>query len=159
MLNPIQQKVLTGVFRQIVNNSRLHVFILKNYHFIEEFGAGQLTKVERLLTDSDLKEKIAQHIADEAKHAALFRQRIIELGASPTLTPDEFEVAFFSRFDTYGLGISEARLIRAIGIAIRRNGANKDGEQEEHPQQKTSQDVERLSPAALRASAERKVYA
>jgi bacterioferritin (cytochrome b1) len=110
LVHPLQQKVLTGVFRQIINNSRLHVFILKNYHFIEEFGAGQLTKVARLLADSDFKEKLAQHIADEAKHAALFRQRILELGGSPTLTPDEFEVAFFSRFDSYGLGLSEARL-------------------------------------------------
>jgi bacterioferritin (cytochrome b1) len=110
LVEPIRQWLLVGLFRQVVSNPALHLFILKNYHYTEEFGAAELRSVARLLADLDLKQQMTQHVADEEKHAALFKQRILELGGSPGLTPAELSVAFFRRFEAYGLGISDARL-------------------------------------------------
>lgn len=109
IFKPLQRKVLVGVLRQVVHNPGLHLFILKNYHYTEEFGGAELRRVARLVNDPDLKRKIEQHSADEDKHASLFKQRILELGGSPALTPAEMNVAFFRRFDSFGLGISPQR--------------------------------------------------
>jgi bacterioferritin (cytochrome b1) len=118
IFKPLQRKVLVAVLRQVVHNPGLHLFVLKNYHYVEEFGAAELRRVARLVSDPDLKGKLEQHSADEDKHALLFRQRILDLGGSPGLTPAEMSLAFFRRFDSFGLGISPQRFDEATPLEV-----------------------------------------
>jgi bacterioferritin (cytochrome b1) len=107
---PIHQKVQAMFFREIVRNPELHIFMLKHYHYLDGYAATRLKKVVKLLTDADLQKKVERHVVDEDKHAAFFKQRVIELGGSPTLTEAEHSFGFLNRFNSHGLGISDARL-------------------------------------------------
>jgi bacterioferritin (cytochrome b1) len=107
---PIHQKGQAMFFREVVSNPQLHIFMLKHYHYLDGYAANRLQKVVKLLTDADLQKKVERHVADEDKHAAYFKQRVIELGGSPTLTEAELNLGFLNRFNSHGLGISDARL-------------------------------------------------
>jgi bacterioferritin (cytochrome b1) len=107
---PIHQKVQAMLFREIVSNPQLHTFMLKHYRYLDGYAATRLKKVVKLLTDSELQKKVERHVVDEDKHAAYFRQRVIELGGSPTLTAAELKLGFLNRFNSHGLGISDERL-------------------------------------------------
>jgi bacterioferritin (cytochrome b1) len=106
----VQQRILAQIFRQIVGNAWLHTSILKHYRYLDGMGAEKLRKVAGLLQDVALKRKVESHLRDEEKHAALFAQRIMELGGSPTFTTAELEVSFLRGFESHDFGLSEARL-------------------------------------------------
>lgn len=86
---PIQRMAWVWIYRQIVGNAWLHLFILKHYQYLDGMAADKLRKVRKLLLDVELQDKMERHISGEEKHAAFFRQRIQELGGSPTFTPAE----------------------------------------------------------------------
>jgi bacterioferritin (cytochrome b1) len=107
---PIHQRGQAVFFREVVGNPKLHIFMLKHYHYLDGYAAARLKKVVKLLTDPELQKKVERHVVDEDKHAAYFKQRVIELGGSPTLTEAELSLGFLDRFNSHGLGISDERL-------------------------------------------------
>jgi bacterioferritin (cytochrome b1) len=116
-LRPIQEKLLTRVFRQVVHNNELHILVMKLYLYGDSFGNATLQKFARLLQDDELKSKVERHYADEEKHAACLSQRIVELGGTPAFTPDELKLklleSYFAQLNllhTNELGLSEERL-------------------------------------------------
>jgi bacterioferritin (cytochrome b1) len=110
VVKPIHRNVQAMFFREIVGNPPLHIFMLKHYHYLDGYAAARLKKVVKLLTDPELQRKVERHVVDEDKHAAYFKQRVIELGGSPTLTEAELSLGFLNRFNSHGLGIGDERL-------------------------------------------------
>jgi bacterioferritin (cytochrome b1) len=115
----VQGRLLVSVFRQIVHNTGLHIFMMKHYHYLDGFAAVRLKKLVRLLRDPELQSKVERHIVDEEKHAAYFKQRIVELGGSPTLTPAELSLGFLDRFNSHGLGFDDTRLEQDTPLDMR----------------------------------------
>jgi bacterioferritin (cytochrome b1) len=109
-LKPIHRKVQGIFFREIVSNPKLHMFMMKHYHYLDGYAAERLKKVVKLVQDPELQAKVERHVVDEVKHATYFKQRVEELGGSIALTPDETRLGFLDRFNSHGLGISDERL-------------------------------------------------
>jgi rubrerythrin len=119
VLKPIHLKIQGVFFREIVSNPKLHIFMLKHYHYLDGYAAERLKKVVKLLHDAELQAKVERHVADEAKHAAYFQQRVEELGGSIALTPDETRLGFLNRFNSHGLGIRDERLDKEKFLDVR----------------------------------------
>lgn len=110
IIAPIHQNVQAAFFREVVGNPQLHIFMLKHYHYLDGYAATRLQKVVKRLSDVELRKKVERHVLEEDKHAAFFKQRVIELGGSPILTEAELSFGFLNRFNSHGLGISDERL-------------------------------------------------
>jgi rubrerythrin len=119
VLKPIHRKAQGVFFREIVSNPKLHIFMMKHYHYLDGYAAERLKKVVKLLQDVELQAKVERHVVDEVKHAAYFKQRVEELGGSIALTPEETRLGFLNRFNSHGLGISDARLDEEKPLDIR----------------------------------------
>jgi bacterioferritin (cytochrome b1) len=117
MVRPIQKKLLVKVFRQVVSNDDLHVFVMKLYHYGDSFGNATLRKFAELIHEPELKSLVERHYGDEERHASLFARRISELGGTPEFTPAELRLSAIQSYIAQlnlvrsdGLGLSEERL-------------------------------------------------
>jgi bacterioferritin (cytochrome b1) len=111
-IRPIQRKLLVKVFRQVVSNDDLHVFVMKLYHYGDSFGNATLRKFAELIQDPELKTKVETHYGDEERHAALFAQRISELGGTPEFTPAELRLPLIQSY------IAQLELVRSDGLGL-----------------------------------------
>jgi bacterioferritin (cytochrome b1) len=67
------------------------VVIFSFYRDAELHGARLLLNLHRHLTDPDSQIKLTRHLADETRHAALWTQRIYDLGAAPVDLSDGYQ--------------------------------------------------------------------
>lgn len=71
---------------------RDYLILLFNYYRDAELrGANLLARLLRHIEDPDLQIKLTRHLADEARHAWLWTERIVELGGGVTRVSDGYQ--------------------------------------------------------------------
>jgi hypothetical protein len=68
-----------------------NILVFSFYREAELHGARLLLNLHRHLRDGDSQTKLTRHLADEARHAWLWTQRIAELGAAPVAIADGYQ--------------------------------------------------------------------
>ena len=67
------------------------ILLLNRYRDAELWGANLLTRLLLRSDDPDLQIKLTRHLADEARHAWLWTERIVELGGKVTRVADGYQ--------------------------------------------------------------------
>ncbi len=68
------------------------VVVYSYYRDAELRGANLLFRLMRMVDDPDAQVKLTEHLADETRHAWLWTERILELGAQPLAVTDGYQV-------------------------------------------------------------------